>query len=121
MLTLKFIASGLFIFIFCFQQTAIAQSITKESGMDTYSQFLIVIVLILIATSFIVLLILDKPKYEAAGTIAEKEKSIVAKYSLDLEYKPVLKSIFILKIIFYTAIVLSLIYLLLIILILRVS
>jgi len=115
MLTFKFIISRVFIFLFCFQQTATAQSSTKE--IDNYPQFLLVVVLIIIATVFIGLSILDKPQYETAGIIAEKQKGIVAKYSLDFEHEHGLKSILIPKIIFYLAIVLSLLYLLLIILI----
>ena len=119
MLTFKNIVTTLFIF-FILQQSVFAQSANKEAGMDTYSQFLIAMVIILIATLFIGLEILSNPKYEIKESTIKKKKINMIVSSVNVEYEIENKIIYLLKIGFFNIIILSLLYLLIIILMIRI-
>ena len=57
--------SGLIILLLSFQQTTYAQTVNAETNSDMYSNFLIVALILLVASVFIGLEILGDPKYES--------------------------------------------------------
>lgn len=61
--------SGLTILILLFQQSLFAQGTGMETNSDVYSNFIVVLVILLISSVFIGLEILGDPKYESKNTV----------------------------------------------------
>jgi hypothetical protein len=75
--------------------------------METYSQVAGVMVFVLVAALFILLLILNDPKYESVEIPVENERNTIIEHPLDLRFEPSYAILSRLNFLFYSTICFS--------------